>query len=363
MRASLALLPLVTLLSCATLPEPSGGGDNLPSAGAGPFRALVHSDQVNELGNLRSAPNALDDDHTFARDPAVLDLDGDPATHDVAAYVGVAVAQGEVDPKPADPTRAIVRFGAVDGRSFDRSAETVLVPDAAWEGGVMGQPAALLVDGEVLLYYAAAGGIGLARSADGHGFTREPAPVLAPDAGGWEKGAVPSSPGVLRLADGSFRMFYEVLRAEGRSAIGEASSPDGRSWARLGDAPALEARGLGDGGEEPYDSVSVGSPFPVLAASADGRTILRLYYGARAHEGPSVIGLAARYGTEGAFSRAVGPVFGTGKPLGPSEPCVLVFQGFSLLFATERSSTSADRPAVAVGLAPATAALPAANPP
>ena len=39
MRASLALLPLVTLLSCATLPEPGGGGDNLPSAGAGPFRA------------------------------------------------------------------------------------------------------------------------------------------------------------------------------------------------------------------------------------------------------------------------------------------------------------------------------------
>ncbi len=363
MRASLALLPLVCALACATLPEPGGGGDNLPSAGAGPFRPLVRTEEVNEIGNLRSAPNALDDDQTFARDPAVLDLDGDPGTFDVAAYVGVAVPQGEVDPAPTDPTRAIVRFGAVDGRSFDRSAEEVLVPEAPWEGGVIGQPSALRVGGEVFLYYAAAGGIGLARSADGRAFSREPGPVLAPDVAGWEKGVVPRSPGVLRLDDGTFRMFYEVERAPGRSAIGEATSADGKSWTRLGDAPALEPSGLGDGGEEPYDSISVGSPFPVLATSADGRTILRLYYGARAHDGPPVIGLVARYGTEGAFSRAVSPVFGTGKPLGPSEPCVVVFTGFSLLFVTERSSTSADRPAVAVGLAPATAALPAANPP
>jgi hypothetical protein len=361
--ALLALAPVLALVSCATIPEPGGGGENLPNAGAGPFRPLVRTDEVNELGNLRSAPNALDDDQSFARDPAVLDLDGDPRTFGVAGYVAVAVAQGGEDPKKDDPTRAILRFTAVDGRSFDRSSETVLVPEAAWEGGVIGQPAVIQVGGEVFLYYAAAGGIGLAKSPDGRSFTREPEPVLAPSAASWEQGAVPSSPGVVRLPDGTFRMFYEVARAEDRSAIGEASSPDGRVWTRLGAAPALEPRGLGDGGEEPYDAVSVGAPFPLLATSAEGRSILRLYYGARARTGPRVVALAARYGDDGPFSRADSPVFGTGKPLGPTEPCVVAFEGFSLLFVTQQASNTLARPAVAVGLAPATAALPPADPP
>ncbi|MFO0759606.1 MAG: hypothetical protein U0359_24145 [Byssovorax sp.] len=363
MRALLALVPLVALPACATVPEPGGGGDNLPNAGAGPFRLLVHNDEVNELGNLRAAPNALDDDHTFARDPAVIDLDGDPGTYEVAIYVGVAVPQGDKDPTPSDPTRAILRFGAIDGRSFDRSAETVLVPEAAWEGGVIGQPSALRVGGEIWLYYAAAGGIGLATSADGHAFSRAPAPVLAPDASSWDGGAVPSSPGVVRLDDGSFRMFYATALPDGTSAIGEASSPDGRTFSRAGSAAALLPRPVPDAGEEPYDTAWIGSPYPVLATSAEGRSILRLYYGARATKGPPVVGLAARFGAEGAFERAVSPVLGTGKALGPIEPCVVPFRDFSLIFATEQASTTLTRPVVAVGVAPATAALPPANPP
>jgi len=113
----------------------------------------------------------------------------------VAGYFAGAVKQGPTAPAADDPTRAILRYEALDGRSFDRSAEVVLTPADAWEGGVMGAPSVLSVGGEVFLYYAAAGGIGLARSQDGHAFTRVPGPVLGPAMGGWEGSAVPASPG------------------------------------------------------------------------------------------------------------------------------------------------------------------------
>jgi hypothetical protein len=106
----------------------------------------------------------------------------------------------------------------------------------------------------------------------------------------------------------------------------------------------------------------VGSPFPVLAVSGDGRPILRLYYGARDSAGHGTVGLAARYGTDGPLERAVSAVFGTTKPLDPREPCVVPFAGFTLLYATEKASTTDTHPVIAVGVAPATATLPPPGP-
>lgn len=364
MRPVATLLVALPLLSCATLPEPGGGGENLPNAGAGPFRALTQP----ELGNLRSAPNALEDDEIFTRDPAVIDLDDDPLTFTIAGYFGAAVKQGDRKPKEADATVVILRYEALDARSFDRSAEPVLSPEEPWEGGVIGAPSVLKVGGEVFLYYAAAGGIGLARSPDGHAFTRLPGPVLGPAPDGWEASRVPRSPGVIHLPDGSFRMFYEVSvgagEGDGATAIGEASSPDGVVWTRVGTAPALAPSKAAPGQDEPVDDARVGSPFPILAVSAEGRPLLRLYYGARDQAGNEVIGMAARFeGSRGApFERSVAPVFGTGEPVGSREPCVLAFPGFTLLFATAQTSAMRTRPAVAAGVAPATVALPPPDP-
>ena len=91
---------------------------------------------------------------------------------------------------------------------------------------------------------------------------------------------------------------------------------------------------------------------------------MRLYYGAKDTAGNGVIGLAARFeGAPGAvFERAVAPVFGTSKPLLAREPCALVYRDFTLLFVTERLSTTMARPAVAAGVAPGTAMLPPPNP-
>jgi hypothetical protein len=359
----LALVGLVLpLAACATLPESSGAPAVLPNAGAGPFGALT----MGQVGLDLIAPNVVTDIRGYGRDIAVVDLDGDPGTFAVAGFVAASVTVNGVDPTNTSPTRVINRYSAADGRSFDDLSTTaVLTADAAWEGDLMAAPSALRVSGEMFLYYAAAGGIGLARGrGDGTSFTKVPGPVLGPAPGTWEAGAVPSSPGVVQLDDGSFRMFYEVALPGSGTAVGEARSADGLAWTRLGTGPALAPTGTAasDAGAAPYDAAAVGGPFPILATSAEGRRILRVYYGAVDATGTKTIGLAARYGDDGPLQRAVGPVFGTASPLGPSEPCVVAFTGFALLFATERSATTDPDPAVAAAVAPATAALPPPSP-
>ncbi|MDC3958761.1 hypothetical protein [Polyangium jinanense] len=353
------LLALALLSGCATLADTETGGENLPNAAAGPFRAL----RTGELGNLRSAPNALADDETFPRDPAVLDADGDPATPAVFGYFSMNPEVPGEEPDLTAPSGAIVRYGAEDGRSFDRAPLVVLTPEAPWEGGTVGAPSVVRVGDEIFLYYAAAGGIGLARSLDGSVFARVPGAVLGPDASGWEAGAVPRSPGVVVLDDGSFRLFYEVPGPGDAARIGEARSDDGVTWTRVGDGPALAPAPAGEGAEPPYDGAWVGAPAPVLARSAEGRPILRVYYAARDSLGRAVVGLAARFdpGSEKSLERAASPVFGSGSSLGPHEPCVLVRPGHTLLFSTQRAgrTKSANYPAVAAGVAPADVSLPA----
>ncbi len=353
-RFALVTFALVTA-ACATLADAETGGENLPNAAAGPFREL----RADEVGNLRSAPNVLVDDQTFPRDGTVIDADGDPSTPEVFGYFAVTPQMGMADPDPTAPPRAIVRVGALDGRSFDRMPVTVLLPEQAWEGAILGAPSAIRVDGEVFLYYMAEGGIGLARSTDGTTFTRQATPVLAPEPNGWDAGKMPASPGVVRLDDGSFRMFYDVPFNGDARRIGEARSEDGVTWKRVGETAALEPRKDINSNDPFYDGASVEAPYPVLGKSAEGRPILRVYYAAIDALGRRSISLAARYSpSDGPLDRAVGTVFN--DSLGPGQPCVDVRPGYALLFVTqlEGSSTSKQIPAIAAAVSPADAVLP-----
>jgi hypothetical protein len=357
MASRLCLALGACLFGCATLPEPGGGGENLPSANAGPFREITD----DELGNLRTAPNVFTDTRTYARAPSVVDLDGDPKTLDVYLYVGAAVPDRGEEASPDDPPTAVVRYGALDGRSFDRAADVVLEIQEDWEGAALGAPSALRVGSEIWIYYAAAGGIGLARSSDGLAFTRERRPVLEPAGTSWEAGATPRSPGVVRLSNGAFRMFYEVEMGGDATWIGEARSTDGVTWERRPEPAIVPSKA---GSDPSYDVGSAGAPHPIETDSADGTKILRLYYGARDRAGLATIALAARFGDGEPFQRAVAPVFGTTNALTPTEPCVVEFADFTLLYVTQRTSNAAtgQNPAVAGGVAPGTVTLPEPDP-
>ncbi len=345
---------LLFTAGCSTLADSGGGSDNLPNAGAGPFRELDNT----ELGAGRAAPYAFRGDDDFPRDVAVLDADGEPATLETWAFVARTVFPEDKEPDARALPNEIVRHVAVDGRSFARNFEVVLVPEADWEQGTVGSPAIVRHGGGILLFYTAGGGIGLAESADGRVFVRAgDEPVLAP-VDGWEAGVPPERPAVRAHPDGSLVMYYEVP-LPGGSAIGLARSRDGRTWERLGDEPVLAPR------QGELDAAGVGAPYAVLATSAEGRTIERLFYAATDGAGRRTIALVARYDATGPFQHANAPVFGSTGSLAPSEPVVVRHEGFTLLFVTQRagSTQALDYPAVAVGVAPADAVLPPPDPP
>jgi len=339
-------------LGCGTLAEGGGGDEGLPSALAGPFRPLTGG----EIGDLRSAPNALSDDEQFVRDPSIIDQDGDPSTLGADVFVAHRALEEDETPDDSAPTNEILRHTTRDGRTLDRKPNTVLRAERDWEGQWVGAPSAARRGSETWLYYAAAGGIGVARSSGGAQFSPEPSPVLIAADAGWDAGAVPRSPGAVALPDGSMRLFYEVDH-EGTTKIGEARSDDGILFVRVGDGPAL-APGSG------YDNASVGSPQPTVATTPDGTARLRLYYAAVDADGTHAIALAARDALDGELHRAVAPVFGIGLPFEPREPAVIGFEHFSLIYVTQKAGRNAAQsfPAVAVGVSPALVELPPPDP-
>jgi hypothetical protein len=152
----------------------------------------------------------------------------------------------------------------------------------------------------------------------------------------------------VELGPSDRRLFYEAA-----GGIGEARSVDGLSWERLGSGPVLAPDAVSP---DAFDAASVGDPEAWLARTAEGRRVVRVYYTGAATDGASAIGLAARFESEGALTRAPAPAFASSR--GPHAAAVVPHAGLTLLFVTQRSGVSDDWPAIAVGLAPATRRIP-----
>ena len=321
---------------CGTLATEAGDDDAVrPNALAGPFREARPEELASE-----DAPYVLEDSRQDWRQPTAVVLDPSAGLGETVLYA----VGGD------DDTSRIHRFTGPDPRRLDpmpAPPEPVLEASLAWEGAFVTAPSAHLIGSEVWLYYAAAGGIGLARSGDGIVFTREPEPVLSRDAAAsWEGDAVPQSPSVLPRTDGSFSMFYE---AAGR--LGEATSSDGIVWSRRPEPVLLPAAGG-------FDSVGLTDPHALEATTAEGRPVTRLYYAGEGDDGTHAIGLAARFADDRPFERAIAAVFP--PALDPRSPAVLPLGRVSLLFVSQRFSNigTQRRPAVALGIAPANVSIP-----
>ncbi|MFP6686483.1 MAG: hypothetical protein VB934_17315 [Polyangiaceae bacterium] len=334
-----AVLVSLAIGGCSTTAEVGGGDQALPTAQAGPFRSLTE----DEIGGSRIAPYVIDDADDEVVGLTVLDTDGDPHTLATVAY-GIELRSGTV-----------WRFAASDGRSFARAGEMVLEPSEAWESEALDSVAAIRVSqgadvGQVALYYAAGGAIGLATSIDGVAFTKRAQPIVRAE----DLGLVGqlAAPAVVEIEVGVYAMFFELRDVDG-VRIYEARSANGVDWKLADPAPVLEP------GLSSVDTLSVADPEAVTMISAIGRHVTWLYYSATDTQGQRVIAAAARH-QGGRFMPAASPVFGSDGLFAPRAPAVVRFATFSLLFVTQRagSTDNRDYEATAASVAPASAVLP-----
>jgi hypothetical protein len=366
-------LPLALLgtIACGTVASPGGGDLNLPTANVGPFTPLSQAEVA--VGDL--PPFVLLGESAQYREPSAIAASDDTSSPSVILYAVASTSSGDV----------IVRTRADDGRSFygdtvDQQSHpadrppVVLRASQPWEGGDLSGPSALRVGSEVRLYYATAGGIGLAKSTDGGlTFQAQPQPVLAPDhSAGWEF-TPPRAPTVAQLPDGSFDMLYAA-----GDAIGEAVSPDGETgWQRVDGDPAtpaldpvlvasayIDPSTLPTGVPPPFDEGAVDHPLLVPGVDVAARLVVRVLYtgystpiGAATRA--SAIGVAARYGTSGAFTKQSSPVYSVQS--GEAAPALLQFGGDQALLYVQQLNSTLDMShpflAIAAAYAPAAGML------
>lgn len=353
---------------CATLGTKGGEAEGLPHNGTGPFRDLT----IEETGvRPRGAAMALSG---VTVDTAMIALDGS-LFYASAAFVpqpridgGVAPDAGGVDAGAADAGGSSVQFAAPDwslhmprtiSRSVPRPAATgqthvtqspgfdagteILAADAAWEGGYVSDPWALLADdGSVRLYYAAAGGIGVATASSVTGpYTRTGAPIVAASGS-----TTPRRPSVVdtRLLTGAAHAYLMYYEEDG--AILAAGSSDGLSFTPLGAVtlPAMPPRDDRDATE-----IEVGGPGALVVTSPAERSFVRLYYESRRDNGNTLITLAAA--ADGMSFEAFGrPVVDERDRRFPS--AYRVDERISLLYQWDPSGTGTAQGSVFVGIAP-----------
>lgn len=356
---SLSLVVLyVASTACATLAGEGKGDVDLPNALTGPFRALKRGKVCDgdECTGVDELPAGTSN--------GIIKYPGNPPSRSPSVLVRgelhvVLYAGRGLEGQPLD---RIVRMETTDGRTF-ADATDVLRADAMFEGGTIHDPSALDVGDSVWLYYAVPSGIARAVSTDGRtgaAFAKDGKLVALEGAVETWETEPPRAPSVVRLDDGSFRMFY----ASGKS-IGEARSNDGVTFSRvglaIGPSAPIDPATLPEGVRPPFDDESVDDPTIQRIVTAAGRVHYQLHYTGRDRSGRSSIGFAGRFGEDGKWEKREGFVFGGklfGDPDGNSHanaPSVARFESFALIYANIDHDRSQK---LGIGIAPQRMTLP-----
>lgn len=146
---------------------------------------------------------------------------------------------------------------SADGVAWHKEGK-ILSPDPhTWEGDAIAANGSALADQNGILYYYQAGfpvRIGLARSANGHQWQKNGAPVLEDGpSGSWDERGV-ADPYVIRVGS-NYYMFYLGQDRARRQRLGVAMSEDGLIWYKLRSNPILELGGYGA-----FDENGLGEP-------------------------------------------------------------------------------------------------------
>lgn len=291
---------------CSLLGTGPGQPEGLPHNGVGPYRDLTPEESgisrpgVVVLHRTVAVERAMEGSlYLFYAGAMLPTATMDAGVEDAGVEDAGASDAGVADAGPEMPSPEVDWAALPEGRRIFRSApheddwgydagSVVLAPEGgpAWEGGFVTHPWAVETDEGALLYYAAAGGIGVARASSIDGtFTRVgDAPAL-----GMVGGVVPRCPAVVRTEGTNIEApFFMVYEADGE--VRTATSDDGLTFTDRGPItiPAIERRDARDG-----DEVEVGCPGAALAIPNSGRRFVRVYYESRRDNGAVLVGLVA----------------------------------------------------------------------
>jgi len=225
--------------------DSSGGRDDLPLSGAGPFKKLAFDGDTP----LEEPWLATDPVFEFT-EPALMPRAGGGLT----AYV-----TRESAAEPAGDT-SIWRLEQAAIDQLPDAAVEVLVADRTWEEGHVGAPAIVAEGDTLVMFYAGGTGIGRADSTDGGlTWTKWPAPILT-DA---------TSPGL--AYDGATWLLAFV---DGSGGIGLARSTDGHEFTRTA-APIVVPRA---DDVKAFDHAAVAAPALGWIEEGTGRGHWALWY-------------------------------------------------------------------------------------
>jgi hypothetical protein len=214
---------------------------------------------VKDAGNPLLHPSTGTWDDVAVMAASVLVFDGSELLYYAGQQEDTAFALG-VASRPEGSSGPFERVG-------DGPLTSIQEGEGGWNAYGQQAPDAIIVDGEVWMYYTGAsladGGlhIGLATSPDGVTFTNHPnGPVLAPtdEIGDFDWRGVGHSSVVVR--DGVFELWY----ASGTLAIGYAISEDGLNFERYCGNPVFEGFG-----EASWDAGEVKAPEVVYHEPTD----------------------------------------------------------------------------------------------
>jgi hypothetical protein len=328
--------------ACGTLGGDGAADHRLPDNRLGPFRELTSA----ESGD---------------RDCVVVDFDGlvdDPsALRDPDGSVTLWVSRLRRE------RRTIARAVARDGVTHLTELEDVYSPFQPWEGDRVQAPSVVRHRGGYVMAYEAAGGLGLATSADGTRWTGRPAPALEPVPALGE--TTLQAPSLVLSPAGEATLVYA---SAGALWLARAPSPNG-PFARVDALPATPERDpvvrpiRPDGGAPEVLS----DPSLHAEVTSAGRPLWRLFFSQRDAVGPAldggavarVIGLAASWDGV-SFQRAPQPALALRGDADPAAPSMVPYDSTrTLLYVGARCPLSRLRRGVKATVAPVPARLPA----
>ncbi len=274
--------------------ESHGGGDNLPTLGAGPYGRLAP-----DFETPADEPFVVvDRDTTFEGAAALRRADGG-----YRLWFGMQADGGE-------PGIGAAETAGLDGL-LDVPPHQVLDRGAS--------PAVIEVDGALVMFFEDGGDVLRADSDDGEAWSVVPEPVLA--------GAADPTAAYI---DGGYVLF--VTRPD-QPGVWRAASESGTAFA-FDDGPAIVPR---PGVQEAFDTRAVGDPYLLVTTSDAGRQHWGLWFTGSA-EAPDAGPAPTAIGYAGSFDGERWERFGGADPvlIAPAaQPCVVLEGGTGVMFYQE----------------------------